>query len=196
MLAPRPPRLPPARRAVPEMAVRYQQPASISTGHVLPAKVATLEIEAVPVDAEPALRFTVVYALREYLAILSDHLPAGLRNWERARAKAPRDGLSWSSRIALRVLLPIMGTPVFLMKKRRMPVCEFVIDASGIERRTRDGTLQVPWSDVVKVHRYTQAYLIDKGRGGLPIPYRCLTGEQRAGFERLLLSRFGDDTPI
>jgi hypothetical protein len=44
------------------------------------------------------------------------------------------------------------------------------------------------------VHRYSQAYLIDKGHGGMPIPYRCLTVAERAQFERFLLSRFGGET--
>jgi hypothetical protein len=191
MLVPRPPRLPPARRAVPEIVVRYEQPAPISVGHVLRAKVDEREITSRLGEADPAIHFTVIYELREYLRLLGEHLPADIHAWERARTKAPRDQLSWSGRVALAVLVPLMGTPIFLLKKRRMPICRFTIDVGGIERRTNDGSLFAAWTDVVAVHRYSQAYLIDKGHGGMPIPYRCLTVAERAQFERFLLSRFG-----
>lgn len=190
MLVPRPPSLPPARRAVAEATVRYQQPAAISAGQVLPARTIAPDTITAPGDVEPSLHFSVVYELREYLAIMQEHLPAGVQAWQRAHAKTPRDRLSWSSRLALFILVPLMGTPIFLMKKRRMPVCRFSIDARGIERRTKRSTLRVAWSEVIAVHRYSRAYVIEKGNGGLPIPYRCLDGDERALLERMLPPRF------
>ena len=200
MLVPKPPMPVGRRRAVAEMTVAWKQVAAIEPSHVF-------EIEGDARDAglpavlardsglEPPIRFTVVYRMREYLALLHEHLPASMRKWELARGKRPRQELNWSSRVGIRLLLPLIGVPGFLLKKRRMPVCDFTIDAAGIERRTRDGTLHVAWTDVVQVHRYAQAYLVDKGSGGLPLPYRCLDAAQRAAFERLL-SRFGHDTPV
>lgn len=196
MLMPRPPRPVAPRRAVPEVTVRYRQPTPISIGHVLPAATRPDAITGSVPGGAAAIRFTVVYQLREYLDVLREHLPAGMLEWERSRAKAPTGRLSWSARIAVRVLVPLLGTPIFLLKKRRMPVCRFAIDAQGIERRTRDGTLRVAWADVVAVHRYRQAWLVDKGNGGMPIPHRCLDPRQRSAFERLLVSRFGDDTLV
>ena len=188
------------RHATPELAVQFRQPQAITTGHVLPAAVREDEIAAGsrPDDAgiDATIHFAVTYRLREYLALLGEHIPAGMLQWEQARSGRPRERLSTSTRLAIRLLLPLIGAPVFLLKKRRMPVCRFTIDARGIERRTRDGTLRVAWADVVAVHRYRQAWLVDPGRGGLPIPYRCLDDGQRAAFERLLRRHVGADTPI
>lgn len=41
----------------------------------------------------------------------------------------------------------------------------------------------VPWADVVAIRRYRPGYLIEKARGALPIPYRCLDGPQRDTLE-------------
>jgi hypothetical protein len=156
----------------------------------------------VPVDSEqgahgePPICFSVIYRLPEYLAILREYLPVQLLEWERSRSKKPRGRLSWSSRATVALMVPLIGTPIFLRKKRRMPVCRFTIDGERIVREAGGGRLSVPWSEVVTVHRLAGAWMIDKGRGALPLPYRCLDAAQRAAFERLLVSRFGHDTPI
>jgi len=179
MLVPRPPSLPLPRRAVPTIAIRHRQPQAITVGHVLPARGDPPEAAAVRAEPDRAIRFTVVYRLAEYLWVLREHARA------RLLARAPRGRLSWGTRLAVRLLVPLVGTPVFLMKKRRMPACRFTIDERGIERRTRDGVLRVAWTDVVAVHRYSEAWLVDKGDGGLPIPFRCLDAAGQALFERL-----------
>ena len=177
-------------RAVPELTLRTLQPPAITTGHVLRAVAPSGEIVAdgglAIGSAEPPLRFTVVYQLGEYLALLREHLRATLLATRSTGAGRPSEALPWSHRMTLRWLLPLVVTPVFLSKKRRMPECHFAIDAQGIQRRTRDGLLQVAWTDVVAVHRYRHAWLVDKGRGGLPIPRRCMDDGQCAAFERLL----------
>src|SRR5471032_3269306 len=105
MLFPKPPVPVGRRRAVAEMIVAYKQAATIEPSHVF-------EIDGDAQDAgrpvvrarddgvEPPIRFSVVYRLQEYLALLREHLPASMRKWELARGKMPRDGLSWSSRAA------------------------------------------------------------------------------------------------
>jgi hypothetical protein len=198
MLVPQHPQPVARRRAVPEVSVAWTQPAAITTGHVL--GVAPEPGESLPrqagVEPETPICVSVVYRLGEYMAVLRESLPSRVIAYEQARGRLGDGRLKWSSRLALAVLLPLIGPPVFWRKKRCMPVCRFTIDATGLVRETRAGTLRIDWQDVVAVHRLAGAWLVDKGRGALPLPYRCFSEPQRAAFERLLLSRFGDDTPV
>jgi YcxB-like protein len=201
MLVPRPPRPVGRRREVAAAVVSHQQPAAIAPGHVVqvrrpPATTDPRQASAAPTLREPAISLRVVYELREYLAILREYLPHRLVAWERSRGKAADGRLSWQARAALALLLPLAGAPVFWRKKRRMPVCRFAIDGDGFERRAGGGRLAFGWNDVSAVHRLRSAYLVDKGDGGLPLPYRCFDAGQRAAFERLLLSRFPQETPV
>jgi hypothetical protein len=201
MLFPRHPRPVARRRAVAEMTVAARQAATIEPGHVLHVADTGRDADVPPPRGEgaavaPPLRFTVVYGLREYLAILDEALPARLLAWERARGKGADGRLSLQARVALKLLLPVVGIPIFLLKKRRMPVCRFTVDATGLERATAAGRLRVAWREVVAVHRLRGAWLVDKGDGALPIPHRCLDDVQKATFERLLVSHFPRHTPI
>jgi len=201
MLFPQHPRPVGRRRAVAEMTVAARQAAAITPGHVLqvaddrPGPDAPVARAPGPA-AEAALRFTVVYRLAEYLAILREALSARVRAGERARGPGAGGRPSLLSRLALMLLVPLVGTPVFLLKKRRMPVCRFTVDTGGIARESADGRLHVAWRDVVAVHRLQTAWLVDTGDGGLPIPHRCLDAVQKAAFERLLVSHFPQHTPI
>jgi hypothetical protein len=200
MLLPQHPRSVARRRAVAEMTVAATQAAAIEPGHVL--HLAQDRPDAVPLaarrevaDTERPIRFTVVYRLPEYLAILREHLPTALQARERARGTGARDRQSLPARIALRLLLPLVGVPAFLLKKRRMPVCHFAVDAAGIAREAADGRLFVAWRDVVAVHRLRAAWLVDKGDGALPIPRRCLDAAQRSAFELLVATHVGPPNP-
>jgi len=205
MLLPQHPRPVARRRAVAEMTVAARQAAAIAPGHVLHVADAGRDAgrdAGVPValgegaGVEPLLRFAVALGLREYLEILREAMPLKLLAWERTRGKGADGRLSLQARMALKVLLPVVGIPTFLLKKRRMPVRRFAVDATGLERATAAGRLRVAWRDVVAVHRLQSAWLVDKGDGALPIPHRCLDDVQTATFERLLVSHFPQDTPL
>jgi len=73
----------------------------------------------------------------------------------------------------------LIAPPVFFLKKRRMPVCEFRIDGHGIERSSRLGTLSKTWDEVKMVRRYERGYLLMFAKGGIPIPFRCLDQHQQ-----------------
>lgn len=90
--------------------------------------------EVAPPDGAP-VRFSVVYTLGDYLGIVGDHL-AFLARRDRPGVRRKR----WR-RLAEAACVALLATPIFYMKKRRMPVCEFRIDAGGIERVTRQGRL-------------------------------------------------------
>ena len=49
--------------------------------------------------------------------------------------------------------------------------------------------MNVPWSKVIAIHRYSPGYLIEKVGGAFPIPYRCLTDNQRGDLERFIVLR-------
>jgi hypothetical protein len=123
-----------------------------------------------PPPAAQAIRFDVVYTLPEYLGFVRDHLA-----FLRRRTAGP----------LLRTLIILIGTPVFFIKKRRMPSCAFCIDAHGIERRSRAGTLVRNWAEIESVRRYRRGYLVSYDRGAMPIPFRCMDREQETAFRKL-----------
>jgi hypothetical protein len=125
-----------------------------------------------------SIAFSVSYTLREYLSFVRDHIPAALETMAaegKAKGVTPRGVYPFAMAGA---------TIAFFFKKRRMPVCDFVIDAREIRRTTRDGALVVAWSELVAVRRYSQGYFVDKGsKGAMPLPYRCFSPEQALAME-------------
>jgi hypothetical protein len=110
------------------------------------------------------IRLTISYTLAEYLSFVQDHLQPGTLS---------------------RALIVAAATLSFLLKKSTMPICDFVITDEHI-RRTNVGELIVPWAEVRAVHRYSQGFLVEKAKGGLPLPYRCFSTSERADFDRLV----------
>jgi hypothetical protein len=52
---------------------------------------------------------------------------------------------------------------------------------SGLARKSKGGrVLQVAWPEVHYVYPLSQAFLLVKAAGGIPVPYQCLSGAQRA----------------
>ena len=163
---------------------------------------------APPPDAPP-IRFSVSYTLAEYMSILRGHIGFILRHmpaqqrrrqtWIPLAIGVVAGLLAWTagpgwigyalaaaSALALLSLpftldlwIGLIAPPVFLLKKRRMPVCEFRIDGHGIERSSRLGTLSKTWDEVKMVRRYERGYLLMFARGGIPIPFRCLDQQQQ-----------------
>jgi hypothetical protein len=117
------------------------------------------------------IRFTIAYSLREYLSIFGDHASYLVR---RSRGARPRS--IWM----LRPWVVIIGTPLFLFKRRRLPVCAFAIDDEQIERASAAGVTTRRWEDVQSVRTYSQGYLVQFNAEAMPLPYRCLDGAQSA----------------
>lgn len=201
---------PPHRREVAMQVVRHEQRSVDKTLTV--EKIPGGPVG--PPTATEAIRFEVVYTLGEYLSLLRDHVAFILRHRQPARRRRtallplalglPALAAAWiagpgrpgtalalaglialaSHPVTLRFWVPVLGTPVFLAKKRRMPSCAFRIDAAGIERTSRRGTFVRAWSDVAAVRRYRRGYLLILARGALPIPARCLDGGKLEVFRR------------
>lgn len=126
----------------------------------------------------------VEYTRAEYVSIVSEIAMAQLACQRAAAGKpAKRPG------IFSRGLMVVMLSAGFAYKKRKMPVCDFTISADGIERITRMGTLTMPWSAVVAIHRCALGYVVMKKTGGIPLPYRCFSAEQASTLAALIESR-------
>ena len=80
----------------------------------------------------------------------------------------------------------LVGTPMYLIKRVRMPVCDFAIDAHKITRSSAAGTLVKPWSELIEARAYAGSYLLLFARGAIPLPYRCLSAEQLAQLRALI----------
>jgi hypothetical protein len=70
--------------------------------------------------------------------------------------------------------------PIFLFKVLKIGSCDFHFDDIGIVRRSKQGELVVPWSEVVDIHQYPTGYLFAQIDGAMPVPLRVLTDEQHA----------------
>jgi len=116
-----------------------------------------------------AIRFEVAYRFPEYRRYVLAHT---------ANIKGAQGPL-W------RTLLSIVAAVAFVGKARKVGKCAFTIDETGVRRRAKDGEMLVPWKDVTTIYRYEPGYLIEKGRGAMPIPYRCLDAVQRETLEAL-----------
>ncbi len=204
---------PPQRKEVAMQIVQQEQRAFDKTLTVdLP------DGDVAPPPPVQAIRFEVAYTLEEYLSVLGEHVAFLLRHagpaqrrravlWPlalgaAAAAAAWLAGPGWiGTTLALAGVVALcslpfaapfwvlaFGTPVFLFKKRRMPLCTFRIDQHGIERSSRTGTLAHSWADVRMVRRYGRAYLLLFARGALPIPLRCLDQGQQETLRRFMLA--------
>ena len=121
------------------------------------------------------VEFSVSYTFREYQRVCLDHIPHEFPDL--------KPGPIARTTISCMLLVP------FILKKSKMPLCEFRIDEIGISRRTKGGELKWPWSVVIAIHRYSACYLVEKKKGAVPIPYRCLDPAQRERLEALFRTR-------
>lgn len=129
--------------------------------------------------------FTVAYGLREYLSFVHDYgawRQATEVHKVRATSTPPRLG-GW---LYLMATVYLLAPPIFLFKNRRVGECTFTADERALVRRNKTGSTEMPWSEVLRVHRLSQAYLVEKAEGAMPLPYRCFTQAQRHAFESIL----------
>jgi hypothetical protein len=162
-----------------------------------------------PLADATSIRFSVSYTLAEYMSILRAHLGFVMRHTPKAKRRrqtwmplglgvlagsaawalgpgwarhafAAFSALSFLSLpFTMDLWIALIAPPIFFLKKRRMPACEFRIDGHGIERRSRLGTLARTWDEVKMVRRYQRGYLLMFAKGGIPIPFRCLDQHQQ-----------------
>jgi hypothetical protein len=130
--------------------------------------------------------FTVVYNRAEYLSVLQDYA-----EHELARRASVTDGPAPRFDTLSRAIQIIVGSLSFWVKQRRMPENRFLIDAEGIKRVNRLGTVVRSWEQIDRVIRCREAYLLVSQKGSMPLPYRCFGTTARAELESMLFSRTG-----
>jgi hypothetical protein len=206
---------PPHRKEVAMQIVQQKQKTFASTELTIVPPSGDV---APPSDAGP-IRFSVTYTLAEYMSILRAHLGFMIRHMPKAQRLRQTTmplavgllaasiawiaGAGWirnlgviasalsflSLPLTLDLWIAIVAPPVFFLKKRRMPSCEFRIDAHGIERTTKQSTLVRSWDEVKMVRRYRRGYLLMFAKGGIPIPFRCLDQHQQERLRAFTTSR-------
>jgi hypothetical protein len=209
---------PPHRKEVAMEIVQQEQKAFASTELTIDPPSGNV----VPLQNAPPIRFSVAYTLPEYMSILREHIGFLFRHMPKAKRLrqttvpialgvlalliawlagpgwvrntfAAASALSFLSLpFTLNMWIALIAPPVFFLKKRRMPICDFRIDAHGIERTSRLGTFEKTWDEVKMVRRYRRGYLLMFAKGGIPIPFRCLDQQQQ---ERLRAFTTGRGLP-
>jgi hypothetical protein len=211
---------PPHRKEVAMQIVQQEQKTFASTE----LTVEPPSGEVVPLPDAPPIRFSVSYSLAEYMSIVRAHLGFIMRHTPKAKrlrqtwmplglgvlaallawalgpgwarnAFAAFSALSFLSLpFTMDLWIALIAPPIFFLKKRRMPVCEFRIDGHGIERSSRLGTLAKTWDEVKMVRRYERGYLLMFARGGIPIPFRCMDQHQQEQLRAYTTARGIADT--
>lgn len=133
-------------------------------------------------NTAPSIAFDVSYRLGEYLEFVRARVATALLE------HASRSGKGTSRLQACFVwcLLSVIGTVSFFYKTLRVGTCHFQIYARQIVRRSRTGTVVVPWSAIVAVDRYAPGYLLAGAKGAIPIPFRVLSGDERKTLEGIV----------
>ena len=129
----------------------------------------------------------VGYRLREYLSIVWDFAQYASGVKSRGAIVHPLPKHDRGLGLVAKAGIALIAIPVFFYKVLRVGRCQFIFSESGLTRKSKKGgrELQVPWPDVQYVYPLSQAYLIAKAAGAMPIPYRCLTGSQREQLDSL-----------
>ncbi|GAB6197333.1 YcxB family protein [Lysobacter xanthus] len=127
--------------------------------------------ESLPVE------FQVRYRLGEYLHLV--------------RARAPANTVfAACTPIQQKLLLGIITVAcafLFFRKSWVLGRCRFRIDELGITRWSKGNRVtHVPWAEVSGVKEFRVGYLLEKGEGGLPVPFRVLSAAQREALQRLV----------
>jgi hypothetical protein len=205
---------PPSRKEV-AMQIMQQEARTFSATELTVDLPDNPVVAPPPIDAP--IRFEVAYTAREYRAFVREHLAFRLRHasaqerrvlwdWPLAIALGAallawlagpgwlRDLAAVAAALAVACLpfmaeawVTLVATPVFYMKKQRMPLCAFQIDVQGIERTTRQGRLVWRWNEVQSVRRYRHGYLLAFAGGAIPLPFRCMTAQQQERLRALIL---------
>jgi hypothetical protein len=150
------------RESVPSAAVRIDGPL---TDVAAPGPAAS--------PSPDQLRFTVRYALPEYVSFMWQHGGYLIR-----RRRIGRLASWWL--LSKSTSLAAMH---FVTQGRSRHLYDFTIDEHGIIRTSGSGVTLVPWAEVSAIRSYARGYMLVLTRGTLPIPYRCLDNVQAGAME-------------
>lgn len=132
------------------------------------------------------MTLNVRYTLAEYLAVIEAFTPYALTAkkektspWE---VRRPVVQAGWLARS----LVKFMASAAFFYKVSRVGECRFTFSETGLVREAKDGRMQVSWLEVIRVLRLPTAFLFAKSNGAMPVPYSCMSEQQRTELEELL----------
>ena len=137
------------------------------------------------------IAFTVSYTLPEYLSFVREHMPVMFARLRRAAGARPDAHGQFAMPGWARATALWLARLAFRYKKRKMPVCAFIIDGERIVRTSAAGVQEYAWSEVEALHEYSAGYLLALPKGALPLPYRCLSAAQIARIPQLYAGRSG-----
>jgi hypothetical protein len=134
-----------------------------------------------------SIALSVSFGLREYISFVRDF---GI--WHQATEGGKTEFTLGKrgpyARFIHTAKVYLLAPPIFIAKKRAVGDCRFIIDEDCILRQSKSGDVALQWAQVQRVHRLTQAYLVQEEQGAMPIPYRVFTPEQLVQFESILQS--------
>ncbi len=132
-----------------------------------------------------SIDLSVSYGLREYISFVRDF---GV--WHQATEGGKTEFIPSKrgayARFIHTATVYLLAPPIFIMKKRAVGDCKFNINDSRVLRQSKNGEIELPWTQVLRVHRLSQAYLVQEEKGAMPIPYRAFTPQQLKQFESIL----------
>ena len=132
-----------------------------------------------------SINLSVSYGLREYMSFVRDF---GV--WHQATEGGKTEFIPSKrgayARFVHTATVYLLAPPMFIMKKRAVGDCKFSINDSRVLRQSKNGDIELPWSQVLRVHRLSQAYLVQEEQGAMPVPYRAFTPAQLRQFESIL----------
>ena len=121
------------------------------------------------------------YRLSEYLAILIETVPiiaihrkSGV--WPSVK---PKPG------VGTKMLIYLVGSVGFVFKKSKIGACSFILKEESILRKTKVGEDQFDLNEIDCIHVLSNSYLIDLGKGAMPLPNRLFDRKQRKKFEEM-----------
>jgi hypothetical protein len=138
---------------------------------------------AIPVVHPPAaayhMHFWVRYTLLEYLGFM----------WEHGGYLIRRRRIRWPAGLYLRIKSTLSAALHFVLLRRGRRTYEFTIDQHGIVRTSDTGVSLIDWDDVSRIRTYSKGFMMVLKRGTVPIPFRCLSGNEVEALKGIAAAR-------
>jgi hypothetical protein len=150
------------------------------------AEIAATEVSPLTVartadDALCELHFWVRYSLREYVGFMWQHTGYLIR----------RRRIGWPASPYMRIKSTATAALHFMLLRRGRRTYELTIDDHGIVRTRDTGVTLIEWDDVSGLRTYPAGLMMVLKRGTLPIPFRCLKGNEADMLRTLVTAHKG-----
>jgi hypothetical protein len=154
------------------MLVQREKKARVTLDVVMPAPPQTNMVfsQSGAGRTDGALNFSVRYALLEYVSFM----------WQHGRYVIRRRRIGRLATFFMLAISTSVAALNFVTQRRALRTYDFTFDEHGIVRACKGGVSLVKWADVKSIRTYSRGFMVLLRQGTLPIPYRCLSGEQSA----------------